>query len=114
MCDYLTVDPCEVCGRTHRLEIALTLLRTERRARQLAIGQEDLVDITAVVHQAHKVGAGLVPEPARAGVYHYRGLSRKKPERRGPLLVEDALDLLDLDEMIPRADRAQLLGRALF
>ena len=65
------------------------------------------------VHRAHVVGAHLVAEPARARVDQDRDLALAQAELLRGRAVDQLLDALDLDEVVARADRAELAGAPL-
>src|SRR5262249_14771855 len=60
-----------------------------------------------------RVGADLVAEPSRAGMDHDRDLALTKAELRGGRGVVDFVHGLDLEEVIARAERAELPADAL-
>src|SRR3954463_816474 len=113
VCDRVAVGPGEVRRRRHRGEVRAALVARERRARQLAVRQDDPVTRERAVHRAHVVGAHLVAEPARARVDEPVHLALAQAEARGRVAVDQLLDALDLDEVVARADGPELAGAAL-
>ena len=57
-------------------------------------------------------GAHLVAETARAAVDHHRDRAELEAERPRRVLVVDALDLLHLEEVVARSQRAELIAAA--
>ena len=106
--DGLAVGEGEVGRRAHGAEVLLPLRRGEGRAGQLAVRQLDAVARHHRVHAAHVVRADLVAEAAGAGVDEHRELTFPESQDVGRRLVEDAVHLLHLDEVVAGADRAEL------
>ena len=113
MGNRLAVRPCEVRRRAHRTKIRTPLRRIERRTGQLAIRQLDPVLRHDSIHLAHVVGAHLVSQSPRAGVDEHRDTAGLQAKYLGCSGVEHLLHSLDLHEVIPRAQGAQLSGTAL-
>ncbi len=110
---HLPVGEGEVAGAGHGREVLAGLRRAERRAGELPVGQLDPGARRHARHPAHVVGADLVAEPARAGVDHHHHLAGADAEgARGPL-VEHVRDDLDLEEVVARAEAADLRAPAL-
>ena len=80
--DDLAVRPGEVRGRAHRAEVPLSLGRRERRARELAVGEVDVVLRHDLIHQPDVVGADLMSETARAAVNQHGDLAPDEPVHR--------------------------------
>ena len=112
MGDHLAVGPGEAGGRGHRGEVRLRLWRAEGGAGELAVGQRDPVARHGPVHRREVVGADLVAEPARPAVDEDRHLATAQPERAGRPGVVDLVHRLDLQEVVARAKRAELVGAA--
>ena len=74
---------------------------------QLQAGQ------VALAERLDIVGGDLVAEAARAGVDHDGDAARLQPEQAGGRGIVDLLHRLHLDEVVARAQRAQLGGAAL-
>jgi hypothetical protein len=106
--DGLPVGPGEVGRGGHRTQVGAALGRAHRRAGELAVRQRDPVALQGGVHPAHEVGTDLVAEPARARVDQHGQLPLLEPERRGRADLVDALDPLELEEVVARAERADL------
>ncbi len=83
------------------------------RARQLAVGHRDAVAAERLAGRVEIVGADLVAEAARSSVDHDRHLALAEAELARRALVVDHLDRLHLEEVIPRAERAELTSAAL-
>ena len=64
-------------------------------------------DVDGVVDASAEEAPDLAGEHAAAGVVLQGELSLRDTERRGGVLVEDLLDLLELDEVVARPDRAE-------
>src|SRR5262249_53557472 len=94
-------------------EVRLALGGTERDAGELTVRDVDAVALHGTPHGAERVVAHLVAEAAGAGVDHDRGLTQVEAERSGGLRVVDLRHLLDLEEVVPRAERAELGAPAL-
>ncbi len=108
MQDHLAVGPGVVGPAGHRLEVVLPLLRVDRRARQLAVRQFDAGLAHRALHDLQVVGGDLVPRAPGAAVHRDGHLALAQPERLGRLLVEDLLHEVDLQEVVPAAERADL------
>src|SRR5690606_9978625 len=92
----------------HRPEVGTAFRGLDRHAGQLPIRHPDAVLGHRPFHATHVVGADLVAESARAAVDHHAHLALAQPESGRDLLVVDLLDRLHLEEVIPRAEAAQL------
>ena len=66
----------------------------------------------ASLNDAEVVVADLVAQPARAGVDQDRDLPLAQAHHLGRRLVEDAIDDLDFEEVVARAERAALVVAA--
>ena len=110
---HLPVGEGEVAGARHRREVLAGLGRAERRAGELPVGQLDPGARRHARHPAHVVGADLVAEPARAGVDHHHDLAGADAEGARGLLVDDLVHDLDLEEVVARAETADLGAPAL-
>src|SRR5690606_8690925 len=108
----LAVREAEVRRGPHRAQVRLPLGRVDRRAGELPVGQADAVALRHALEPAQVVVADLVAEAARAAVDQYRDVALLEAERRGGPAVLDALDELDLDEVVARAHGAALVGAA--
>ena len=76
-------------------------------AGELPVGQLEAVPLRGVLERAQVVVADLVAQPARAGVDQHGELTLNQPHHLGRDRVVDAVDDLDLEEMVarPRACR---------
>ncbi len=98
-----------VVGRGHhRREVGLSLGRADRCARQLTVGHADAVPAHGPVHLPDVVAADLVTEPSRPAVDHHAHGPRVEPHPRRRGGVEQAVDDLDLEEVVPGAEAAEL------
>ncbi len=102
------VDEREVRGGAHRGQVAPPLVRRDRGAAELPVGQIDAVAARGVEHDLDEVVADLVAEAARPRVDRERDAPLVEPEPRGRARVEDLVHDLDLDEVVARAHGAQL------
>ena len=108
MGETLPVGEGEIRGRVHGAQILGGLGRVERRAGELAVGKRDAEPPESAFQPPQVVGADLMAQTAGAGVDHDRDLVREEPEDPGPALVVDFVHDLDLHEVVPRAQRADL------
>ena len=108
----MAIGEREVGGGGHRSQIGPPFRGRLGRARELPVGERDAVPRERGVHGPYVVGAHLVAEPARAGMDENRDLPLAEAEDTGRFGVEDPLHPLDLDEVVPGADRAHLAGAA--
>jgi hypothetical protein len=110
--EHRTVTPREVRRTDHRGQVALPLGGTQRCAGKLAVRKGDPVTGQYRVHQAHVVGAHLMSESPRTGVDQHRHLIHAEAEALGCLRIEDFGDALSLEEVVARAEGAELIGPA--
>ncbi len=80
MGDRLTIRPCKIRGRCHRAQIIFPLFAVHRDAGKLAIGQLDGIAAHRFIHRLQKIGAHLVPQPARAAVDQHHHLVQTQSE----------------------------------
>ncbi len=113
MGQQLAVTEGEVSRALHRRQVVLPLWAAQRGANQLAVGQLDVVLVHDALEAGHVVSAHLVAEAARAAVNLGHDLARKEAHAPGSRLVEDLIHYIDLDEVVARAQRAQLVAGAL-
>ena len=66
-----------------------------------------------LVHDLDVVGADLVSEPARSGVDEHGELTGTQTEHARDAGVEDFVDPLHLEEVVPAAERSELVAPAL-
>ena len=111
--EHLTVGEGEVGGGAHRAEVGARLVGVDGRTGQLPIGHADAVASERLAGRVEIVGADLVAEPARSRVDHDGHLALAEAERARRRPVVDHLDRLHLEEVIPRAERAELTPAAL-
>ena len=108
--DQLAVVPREVPSAGHRLPVILPLRRVDRDARQLAIREGDVVLLERVFGGCDIVGRNLVPKSPGARVNHHArlaGLVESEGLRGGRVVY--LVDLLNLDEVVPRPEAADLV-----
>ena len=111
--DRHPVDEGEVRRRRHSMEIALPLRRVPRHADQLPVGELDPILPDGALHVADIVRAHLVSISARATVDLHRDVPQCQPEGLRRLLVVDLVDLVDLQEVVPRSKGPHLLAAPL-
>src|SRR5690606_41337001 len=102
-----------VGGGRHRAQVGASLGRFEGRAGELPVRHPDAVPRHRLLHRPDVVGADLVPEPARPGVDHDADLVGPEPEHLGHGGVVDLGDPLELQEVVARAQAADLTGAPL-
>jgi hypothetical protein len=95
------------CG-LHGCQVIPALGAAGRGAHQFAVGQRQAVFSHGLLEEVDVVGANLVAEPARAAVNLGDDLAGKKPEASGGVLILDAVNHIDLDEVVARAEGAHL------
>ncbi len=110
---HLAVGEGEVGRRRHRPEVPARLRRGQRGAAELAVGERDAVARRRLDHALQVLAADLVAEPPRAGVDHHRHPAGDQPEGRGRRRIVHLGDELDLGEVVPRPQGAELPGAAL-
>ena len=111
--DALAVGPGEVGGGGHGAQVVAALGGVDRDAGQLPVGQLDVVAAHGLAHLLEVVGADLVAEAARAGVDEHDDLPFNQAHSFSRFGMEDALDVLDFQEVVAGAERGQLRGAAL-
>src|SRR5205814_5014127 len=75
---------------------------------ELAVGDLDAIARHRTGHGAERIVAHLIAEAPRARMDHDGHLAGMDAERRRAPLVVDLIDALDLEEVIPGAERAHL------
>ena len=113
MGEDLAVGERAVDGRAHGAQIGLAGLGVDRGAGEFPIGQRNPVLWGSDRHLAQKLGADLVAQAARAAMDADHHIVPAEPEGLGDLGVEDFHDLLELEVMVARAERPDLLVLAL-
>src|SRR5690606_12760547 len=98
--------------RGHRAEIGFADRRADRRASELAVGQAYPVLRGRGRHLAQVLGADLMAEAARAAMDRREDRSLGKAESGRDIVVEDFGDVLDLEVVVARAERAHLVALA--
>src|SRR5690606_16741584 len=114
MRDDLSIRERAIDAGAHRAEISLPELGADRRARELPIRQADAVLGGGRGHLAQELAADLVAEPARAAVDRREDMVLGEAERGRGFGVEDLDDVLDLEIVIARPERAHLVALARF
>src|SRR5205809_1033535 len=104
----LAVREREVRGGAHGAEIVARLGGIGRGARELAIGHADAIAAQGLARHLEVVGAHLVAKAARPRVDHHHRLPGADAEGLGGVRVVDLVHHLHLEEMIPRAEGAEL------
>ena len=107
------VRPCEVRCRRHRTEVGPPFSRNGRDTGELTIGHRDAVPSHRGTHQLELILAGLMTESSAPAVDHHGERAGSEPEGLRRAGVEDAIDDLDLEEVIPGAERAKLASSSL-
>src|SRR5512140_467577 len=110
--EQLPVDEGEVRGRAHGGHVCLSFRCLHRRADQFAVRQVDAILLDGTLEALHVVGADLVAEPARTAVNLNGKAAGQQAEYRGGLRIEDLIDHIDFNEVVARAERADLLPPA--
>ena len=105
----LAIGPGIVGGAGHGCQVVLAFLGVVGGTGQLPIGDLNLVFLEGPLHDLEEVGAYLVAETPGARVDHDGDLPLLQPHGRGQPFVEDLLHHLDLQEVVPRAQGAQLV-----
>src|ERR1700687_2736922 len=109
----LPVTPCEIRRRRHRAEVRLTLVRANRHRRELPVRQFDAVAAHRTTDNLQVVVAGLMAEPARSRMDDDGNLAEFNAERARRLFRINLIDASDFEEMISRAECAELLAPAI-
>ncbi len=97
----------------HRAEVLPPLRRVERRAAELPVGERDAVARRRGDHRTHRLVAHLVAKPPRTRVDRHDHPALDEPERRRGGGVVDGVDRLHLEEVVARAEGAELAPAAL-
>ena len=105
--EQLAVDEGVVRRGGEGREVPLSLWGEDVGAGELPVGDHDAVAPHVLRHPVEGVVAHLVPQPPRPGVEEEDRLPGEKPEGLCCLGEEDLLDLVDLEEVVPRAERAE-------
>ena len=105
----LAVGPGVVGRAGHRREIVPPPGGRQPGAGELAVGQgnPDLVDVFD--HPGQVIVADLIAQAPGAAVDQDADLARRQAEGRGGRRVEDLLDDLDLEEVVSRPERPELV-----
>jgi hypothetical protein len=111
--DALPVRPGEVGGRTHRRQVVPALGRSGGHTGELAVRDRDAVAGHRRPHLAQRIRADLVAKAARARVNQHDDLVDGQSEVPRRRVIRDALDVLDLEEVVAAAQRADLRPPAL-
>ena len=109
----LAIAEGEVGRALHGRQILLPLRAAQGGTDQLAVGQLDVVLVDGLLEAGDVVGADLVAEAARAAVNLGHDLAGEEAHRRRGRLVEHLIDDVNLDEVVARAQRTQLVARPL-
>ena len=109
MGDDLPVAPGEIRRGCHRMEICLPFGRSKWCTRQFAVRHRNAVIGHDLIHAPDIFRAGLVTESARTSVNQDGDLSLEQTERFCAFNVENSFDALNFEEMIARAERAELI-----
>ena len=108
---YLAVCKGEVCRGAHCLDVGLAGTRIGRQVGQHLPASGVLRPLRRDVH----IFVGdLVTEPPGAGMNHHHDLVLEQAEPLGKLGVEDLLDILNLDEVVPATQGAELCRALLY
>ena len=110
--EHLPVGAAVVGGRRHRPQVIPPLRRGDGRARQLAVGHGDAVAAHHLLHGPDVVAADLVAQAAGAAVDHDADLPVPQPEPPRRVSVVDQVHGLDLQEVVARAEAADLVQAA--
>ncbi len=113
MGQQLAIAEGKVGRALHGRQVVLPLRAAEGSADQFAVGQDDVVLVDDLLKAGHVVGADLMAKAARAAVNLGHDLAGEEAHRRRGRLVEDLIDDIDFDEVVARAQRAQLVARPL-
>jgi hypothetical protein len=105
---HLPVGKGVVGRRLHGGQVILPLGAAQGGADQLAVGQGQPVTAHRFLVELDIVGAHLVPQPPRAAVDLHHHLALKEPDAPRGILIHDALDDVDLDEVISGPESAHL------
>lgn len=105
---HLPVGPCVVCAAAHGAVVVLAELRVERGACQLPVREPDGVLLDVALHLLKVVRGYLVPASAGSAVDRDGDLPLLQPEGLGGLLVEGAVDDIQLQEVVPGSQGSQL------
>ena len=108
--DALAVRPGEVRRRPHGAQVGRGLGRAQRGAGELPVRQDDAPAGELAGDVAYVIGADLVAEAPRAAVDHHGGHAAFEPHGAGRLLVVDLVHFLHLEEVVARAERAELVA----
>ncbi len=112
MREDLPVGQRAVDRRAHGAEIILAQRGVDRRAGELAVGQDDAVARRGDGHFLQELGADLMPETARAAMDADHDVVFANTEGLRCPGVEDLHDLLYFEIMIAAAERAHLVALA--
>ena len=108
----LAVAPGIVGGGPHRTQVGLALRASHRGAGKLPVGKLEAVPLRGVLERRQVVVADLVAQPARAGVDQDGDLAFVQAHDLGRSRIEHAVDDLDFEEVVARAERAALVVTA--
>ncbi len=96
----LAVTPCEVGCRCHRAQVVLSLWRGDGHGRKLLVGKDNLVLCHRRADYPQVIVAGLMAEPAGAGMNQEGNLPKFESQRLGNARLVDLVDPADLQKMI--------------
>ena len=107
--EHLPVGPGVIGRAGHGRKILPSFRGLDVGAGQLTVGQRD-AELIDMLHQSGQVVvAYLVPEAAGAAVDHHGNLADLDPQGGGRIAVEDLLDDLHFEEVIPGAQGSHLV-----
>ena len=107
--EELPVGPGVVGGAGHGGQVLLPPAGGKPRAGELAVGKGDSRLVDVLDHPRQVIVADLVSEAAGAAVDHDAELAELQAEGRGGLRIEDLLDHLDLEKVVSRPERPELV-----
>ena len=106
---HLPVRPGVIRRAGHRRKVIPAAGGVQPRAGELPVGQIDSGFAGMFHHPGQRLVADLVAEAPGAAVDHYADLPFFEAVGRGNGCVEDLLDRLDLEKMVPRSERSELV-----
>jgi len=113
VCQHLTVGKGEIGRAGHGVKILLPFLGFKGRAYQLAVGKLDAVVAHCLLKTGDIILADLVAEAARAAMdLHYR-LVGEQSQTLGHGLIKNLGNPVDLNEVVARAESANLVTATL-
>ncbi len=112
--NHLPVGPGIVGGASHRGKIRLPLRGVGRGAGQLTVGERISVFPTGRADRLEIIRANLMSQTPGATVDHHRNLVFLDPKALGQAEIEDFVNILDLEKMVPGTKGTQLRPASLF